>query len=871
MTRYSFKVGVGLVSVALGAGANDCALAQSRTEFAFALAMAQTQADNPATAPLPATAAAKSAAAITTDATGRQQVSLPGPDGLVPGAAYLEADRIVQPDDTQIIATGRVQMRYKDKIIRADRITYSSQTETTVAEGHTQTINDDGSVQFSDRIAYNGNQESGSSENFAAIDKSNAKVFARRVDRVNDYTTRLTNIIYTPCELCRKHGTTTEPSWSIEASQITQRKDKKMVFYNNAIIKLQGVPVLYTPYMWTPDPELDRASGFLTPKILFARKRGGFSYEQPYLWSISPYSALIVSPQFNAGVNPLLNLEFDRHFYSGMLKVRFGVTNEAMFGSDGKPIGTADSRDYLLADGAFKINEDWRWSFTAQHVKDRSGFIDPATGKPYNYANFFERYGIDNAFDQVGEWTADARELINQAHVTRQTPNSYVSLSMANFQSLAVGGFLDPATGLPFSGTTTRTDVPYALNSNIYPVMAPMVEAYWSPEQRFLGGQATVSLNGLILKHKTYTSSSGAPALAQTTQSPYDTARISAGASWYSHMTTAGGLVWGPFVDIRHDEYHETNVDTTGQAYNVSRDLGTAGVNLSYPLIRRLKNATAIIEPIAQLAISPDAQTSPYLPTEDSQSLEFDTTTLFRVNKSPGFDIYESGRRLNLGLHSQLKFDSGLQIDGLIGRTLRDKPEAQFLRNVVLSGVTSTGATSTKTYSYDPSGLGRQNSDWVTDASFDTGKGIYGYTRLRMDSETFRLAQGEWGASVFGANTEATARYIFNDILPVPTLSANGKLQRFGDNYRDFQLYARHFFTRNWGAAARLDRDIVDNTWRRSTVSVIYRNDCIWYELVYQRNESNLYAHNGKPQSTILFRLNFPTLTKSNSDFTDVR
>lgn len=850
MTRYSFKVGVGLVSVALGAGTNSPALAQSRTEFAFALAMAQSQ------------AAAATAATVRTDANGRQQADLPGPDGLVPGAAYVEADRIVQPNNTEFVATGHVQMRYKDKIIRADKITYNSQTDITVAEGHTQTINDDGSIQYSDRIAYNGTEESGSSENFAAIDKDNAKVFARRVDRVNDYTTRLTNIIYTPCELCRKHGTTMEPSWSIEASQITQRKDKKMVFYNNAIIKLQGVPVLYTPYMWTPDPELDRSSGFLTPKILFTRKRGGFSYEQPYLWSISPYSQLIVSPQFNAGVNPLLNLEFDRHFYSGEFHARFGVTNETMFGSDGKRIGASDSRDYLLADGAFKINKDWRWSFTAQHVKDRSGFVDSATGKPYNYANFFERYGIDNAFDQVGEWTADSRELINQAHVTRQTPNSYISLSMANFQSLAVAAFLDPATGQPFSGTTTRTDVPAALDSGLYPVLAPMLEARWSPEQRILGGQATLSLDGLILKHKLYTANSGAPQLAQTTLSPYDTARISAGASWYGHMTTAGGLVWGPFVDLRHDEYHETNLDTTGKAYDVSRDLSTVGLDLSYPLVRRLNTATAIIEPIAQLAISPNAQTSPYLPTEDSQSLEFDTTTLFRVNKSPGFDIYEGGRRLNLGLHSQLKFDSGLQIDGLIGRTLREKPEAQFLRNVVLNGTA---------YTYDPSGLGRQNSDWVADASFDTGKGLYGYTRLRMDSDTFRLAQGEWGLSMFGKNTEATARYIFNDILPVPTLSVSGKLQRFGDNYRDFQLYARHFFTKNWGVAARLDRDIVANTWRRSTVSAIYRNDCIWYELVYQRNQSNLYAHNGKPTSTILFRLNFPTLTKSNSDFTDVR
>ncbi len=845
MTRNSFKLGVGLVSAALGAGQGGHALAQSATDRAFALAMAEYQtAVPPATATQIATPAATTAPAA----------DVPGPDGLVPGGAYIQADQIVTPSSDVMIATGSVEMRYKDKIIRADKITYNSTTDLTVAEGHTQTINADGSVQYSDRITYNGEMESGVSENFAAVSADHSKVFARRVERVNDYTTRLTNIIYTPCELCRKHGTTTEPSWSIEAGQITQRKDKKMVFYNNAIIKLQGVPVLYTPYMWTPDPELARASGFLTPKLQFTRKRGGFSYEQPYLWSISPYSDLIISPQFNAGVNPLLNLEYDRHFYSGLLHARFGFTNDAMFDSDGHGVGESEARNYLLADGAFKINDKWRWSFTAQHVKDQGEL----NGKNYDFANFFERYGIDNAFDQVGEWTGDARELVNQVHLTRQTNTSYVSLSMANFQSLAVGSYLDAATGLP---NGLPTDVPVAANSELYPVMVPSLEAYWSPKNRVLGGQLELSFNGLVLKHKLYTPA-GAPQLAQQFQTPYDTARVSAGASWYGNMTTDGGLRWGPFFDVRHDAYHETDLDNTGKAYDVSRDLGTAGINLSYPLYRKFGNFTAILEPIAQFAVSPDAQINPDLPSEDSQSVEFDATTLFRANKSPGFDIYEGGARLNLGLHSQFKFDSGLELDGLIGRTLRGKPEQQFLRHVVING---------KSYTYDPSGLGNKNSDWIVNGSFDTHHGIYGYTRLRLDSETFRLSQGEWGLSAFTTKTTATARYIFNDLLATPIVSPSGKLLRFGDNYRDFQLYARHFFTKNWGTSARLDRDLIAQTWRRSTVSVIYRNDCIWYELVYQRDESALYNHNGKPQSTILFRLNFPTLTKSNSDFNDVR
>ena len=107
-------------------------------------------------------------------------------------------------------------------------------------------------------------------------------------------------------------------------------------------------------------------------------------------------------------------------------------------------------------------------------------------------------------------------------------------------------------------------------------------------------------------------------------------------------------------------------------------------------------------------------------------------------------------------------------------------------------------------------------------------------------------------------------------MLTTPVV-VNDKLVRFGDNYRNMQIYGRHFFTQNWGVSARLDRDLIQGAWRRSTVSLIYRNDCIWYEFIYERNDTNLYRQDGKPTSSFLFSLHFATLGSSSSDFTDVR
>ncbi|MGN6425013.1 MAG: LPS-assembly protein LptD [Asticcacaulis sp.] len=893
MKRYSPNLSAGLVSfMAMSAacvgGAHAAPLLASAAadgdhtgmQLSFELAMAAAAQTTP-----PAATPNKAATSATSPESDQ-----PGPDGLKPGAAYVEADQVQSPAQNQFVASGAVEMRYKDRTINADQVQYNSDTGVTVATGHTRTIDDDGTIQDADSITYDDNMKSGVSYNFAAISRDNAKVFARKVEQIDPNTNELTNVIYTPCDLCVAHGKTQEPSWSIQASRVTQRKDQKMVYYQNAILRLQGVPVVYMPYMWTPDPTLDRASGFLEPKIAFGRKRG-FSYEQPYLWSISPYQQLIISPQLNASVAPLLNIDYQRNFYSGLLHIRGGVTNESFFDNHGNKIGPAEIRDYILADGAFKINDNWRWNFTAQHVRDdfAAGSYDggqlslPRGGV---YANFFERYNIDGAFDKVGDFSVDDRQLINQLNLIRQTPNSYFALTMASFQSLQIAGYLDYNPAL--NAADQNLVQPYATDSALYPVIAPMIEGYWSPRARILGGQLTFSFNALGLQHKKI----GAGTLpdlfpnygnyTNDESNGFDSVRGSIGVNYSGGMTTSGGLRWGPVLDLRHDEYRlyglsKTNLVLAKDNVSISRDLATAGFKVSYPLLRKFSGATVVVEPIGEFLVSPNAQQSPYQPNEDSQSVEFDETTLFAINKAPGFDVYEGGARANLGLRTSVTFTSGRSFDLLVGRTLRNKPEDQFLKTFTVTDKSGQSGA----YTYDPSGLGGKNSDWIVDSSFVLTKGLNGYERLRLDSSTFKPVQGEFGLSAITSKTQATLRYIFNDVLTeaqiqtlyrsATVLPSQEGLNTTGDNYRDLQLYAQHFFTKNWGVSARVDRDLVLNTWHRSTVSLIYKNDCIWYELVYQKNDSQLVNYNHKPQSTILFRLNFATLGTSGHKFSDVR
>ncbi len=898
MKRYTLKLGVALAAVAAAgsgvawarddasAGATPTsAVTGTATDLSFQLAMAGYKGDDAATpaiaqdptAPVtlpvslpvaaPASALAASAivplvatdaaAATTPSKKAAQQgpvatATTPGADGLLLGGAYIESDNMRELQDKTVIAYGHAQMRYKGKTIFADQISYNPNTEVTVATGHTVTVDADGSVQFADTATYDSNMTQGTSGNFADMAADQSKIYARRVDRVDANTNVLYNSIYTPCQICTPKGSTESPTWSVEASRVTERKDKGMVYYDNAIILVKGVPFLYTPLLWTPDPQNPRASGLLDPKIGNGRARGA-SLEQPYLWVISPYSYLIVDPQFNSKVAPLLNLEYKRRFYSGDLDIHFGATDDKFFDGTGEKWGTSAFRDYYLADGAFKINNDWRWSFSAEGVHDPNNDLIPGTTQKYgDNANFFDRYSIVDVWDSHGEFTVDSRELINQVNLTRQTSDSYFALNMADFQSQQILGY---------ETLTSATSRPYAVSSDTFPVIAPMLEAYWSPHNDILGGDFTASLNAIGLQNPTYPGATVSPAAANGT-SGFDTARVTAMVSWAGDYVFGNtGLKGGPFFDLRHDYYHETDLTSTGLSADASRDLSTAGFNLSYPLIRKFKNVAVVITPQIQLAVSPDYVTNPDIPTEDSQSQEFDTTDLFSTDRSPGFDLYESGARLNTGLGASLLWDSGMKFNTLIGRVYRNEVQSQFMEPAIDINYATGAQTEAinpatgQPVLYDPYGLSYKESDWIADSDFDNGKGLYGYERVRLDSDTLRLRQGEAGLSVYSSATQATLRYIVNNTDPIVDPVTHQLLSTYGPDYRDLQLYAQHFLNSHWGIQARLDRDLLLNKFRRSTIGLIYKNECIWIEAVYERNDTILNSVNGKPQQSFLVQI----------------
>ena len=74
----------------------------------------------------------------------------------------------------------------------------------------------------------------------------------------NENITEFTKGVFTTCK--RRDGC---PPWEMSAEKIQHDKNKKIINYDNAFLKIYDIPVFYFPKFFHPDPTVKRQSGFL--------------------------------------------------------------------------------------------------------------------------------------------------------------------------------------------------------------------------------------------------------------------------------------------------------------------------------------------------------------------------------------------------------------------------------------------------------------------------------------------------------------------------------------------------------------------------------------------------------------------------------
>ncbi|MBA4792824.1 LPS-assembly protein LptD [Phenylobacterium sp.] len=719
--------------------------------------------------------------------------SAPGRDGLVPGAMYVEADSLVRDDKRQVTtATGDVEARYDERTLRADALSYD-ETRGVVEAQNVQIINPDGSVEFAREITFDDDMSAGIAQGFSARLPQNVKLAAASAVRRNPQVNELNRAIYTPCDVCadsaEKGGD--GPTWSIQADKVVQDRDRQLIYYRHAVFRLFGAPVLYMPLFWHPDPQAERASGFLPPDISISDRRG-VSYEQPYLFVLSPYSDLTLSPQINAKVPPFLNARYRKRFYSGEIDVRAGYTYAEDFDGEGDSFGEQTSRSYILARGAFQLDENWDWGFTAERSSDDL---------------LFDKYEIGDVYESRGPYLADDRRLISQVYAIRQDEDSYLSVAAFDIQGLRPGD-----------------------DDRTFPTVAPLVEGRWSPDARFAGGRMRFEVDAVALERDL------SPASTAGARIPgLDSRRVVAQANWRTSFVSTAGVRLEPFVNLRADAYHLSDVPSEGYGdKSLTRGMATVGADLSWPFFRRFNDKTVVLEPLLQVAASPrakqiivgtDSAGEPVYLDEDSLAFEFDETNLFLADKFPGFDLIEGGLRATAAGRATILWDDGRRASLLIGRSFRDEEITAFPERT---------------------GLRDTASDWVVAAEAQPLRGLSFFSRARLDGDSLDVRRAETGANVAMARGSGFFRYLWDD------LDINGVKRE------NLDLGGEVFLTKNWGLSAYGNRDMVQDAWVVRDLGIVYRDECTRIEVIYRR-EDTVIGRLG-PSESVSVRLTLATL-----------
>ena len=133
--------------------------------------------------------------------------------------------------------------------------------------------------------------------------------------------------------------------------------------------------------------------------------------------------------------------------------------------------------------------------------------------------------------------------------------------------------------------------------------------------------------------------------------------RVSGETQWKRSFTDPFGQVFTPFVKLRADAAAISVTNSPGVANYLApgdsaefRVMPTVGLEYRYPFISVQPWGTQTIEPIAQVIVRPNETNIGKLPNEDSQSLVFDDTNLFKIDKFAGWDRIEGGGRANVGV-----------------------------------------------------------------------------------------------------------------------------------------------------------------------------------------------------------------------------
>ncbi|MBN9004181.1 MAG: LPS-assembly protein LptD [Rhizobiales bacterium] len=632
-------------------------------------------------------------------------------------------------NNSRVSAVGNVQLFYNGTGVEADKVIYDQKTKRLHAEGNVRMTDADGKVTYANILDLSDDYRDGFVDSLRVDTADATRMAATRADRTKGNYTVFENGVYTACAPC-KDDPKKPPLWQVKGARIIHDQTEKMLYFEDARVEFYGVPLAYMPFFSTPDPTVKRKSGFLMPYFTSV-DNFGIGVEVPYYFALAPNYDLTVSPRFTTRQGVLMQGEFRQRLLDGAYQIRaYGIDQLDQKAYAGQP-GDRQFRGGIDTKGQFALNDKWVWGWDGVLLSDYY---------------FFSDYRLSQYKDPLQSFLSLPTEAISQLYLTGVGNRSYFDARTIYY--------------LSFSG-----------NQNQVPVVAPVIDYNNVINHSVLGGEFSYKFNFVNLTRdqaqfdpiSTLANTSflctptSADPMARTPNNcllrgiPGTYTRLTAEARWRKSYTDSIGEIWTPFASLRADAINADISNQQGVSNFVQpgttdavRLMPTVGLEYRYPFINVQPWGTTTIEPIAQIIIRPNETFAGRLPNEDAQSLVFDASNLFSVDKFSGYDRVEGGSRANVGVQATTQFDKGGAINVLFGQSY----QLFGLNSFAVADLTNTGVDS---------GLQRTVSDYVASVNYSPNSIFTFSTRARFDEATLNVQRFEaegrvnfnrWSASI---------------------------------------------------------------------------------------------------------------------------
>jgi LPS-assembly protein len=693
-------------------------------------------------------------------------------------------------NNSRVSAVGNVQLFYNGTSVEADKVIYDQKTKRLHAEGNIRMTDVDGKITYASVLDLSDDYRDGFVDSLHVDTADATHMAATRADRSSGNYTVFENGVYTACAPC-KDDPKKPPLWQVKGVRIIHDQVEKMLYFENAQLEFFGVPMAYLPYFSTPDPTVKRKSGFLTPSYS-TNSTYGFGIETPYYWAIAPDYDATFNPRFMTEQGVLFQGEFRQRLMDGAYQIRaYGIDQIDPGAFAGQP-GDRQFRGGIETKGEFALNDKWVWGWEGIALSDYMVLSD---------------YRLSAYKDPFTSFLALPTEAPSQLYLTGVGNRSYFDARTIYYLSL--------------SG-----------NQSQVPVIWPVIDYANVINHQVLGGEVSYKTNFVNLTRDSAVFDAINPtaaangaclnATADTAQSinrqncllrgmPGTYTRLSAEVDWRRSFTDSAGEIWTPFASLRADAINAdisnqpgvSNFLPTGNTQAL-RVMPTIGLEYRYPFINVQPWGSTTIEPIAQVIIRPNETYAGKLPNEDAQSMTFDTSNLFSVDKFSGYDRVEGGGRANAGVQATTQFDRGGSVTAVFGQSY----QLFGMNSFAVQDVTNTAVDS---------GLQTPRSDYVASLTYSPNRTYTLATRARFDEATGNVERFEAEAR---ANFDRwSVSVLYGDYAAQPDL---GYLTR-----REGILVSGSVkIATNWVATGAARWDLVANQINQYVVGAGYVDDC---------------------------------------------